>query len=91
MRYFLDNGQIYRNIHDKHKAYLNTHCLDYRNTHGKAIEILMDHKKVKLYVNNIVFSKELNVRKGEYLEVLNNDKKWWRCRDSSNKVNFFQI
>ncbi len=44
MRYFLDNGQIYRNIHDKHKAYLNTHCLDYRNTHGQAIEILMDHK-----------------------------------------------
>ncbi|XP_023339867.1 epidermal growth factor receptor kinase substrate 8 isoform X1 [Eurytemora carolleeae] len=33
-------------------------------------------------------SKELNVRKGEYLEVLNNDKKWWRCRDSSNKIGY---
>lgn len=31
-------------MHDKPKAYLNTHCLDYRNTHGQTIEILMDHK-----------------------------------------------
>ena len=31
-------------------------------------------------------SKELTVKKGDYLEVLNNDKKWWRCRDSNNKV-----
>jgi hypothetical protein len=35
-----------------------------------------------------LFSKELTVKKGDYLEVLNNDKKWWRCRDSDNKVNY---
>ena len=32
------------------------------------------------------FSKELTVEKGEYLEILNNDKKWWRCRNSKDKV-----
>ena len=55
------------------------------------MERMLTVKNVHLYVNNILFSKELNVRKGEYLEVLNNDKKWWRCRDSSNKVIFFLI
>jgi len=33
-------------------------------------------------------SKELTVEKGEYLEILNNDKKWWRCRNSKDKVGY---
>jgi len=33
-------------------------------------------------------NKELSVSKGEYLEILENSRKWWKCRNSENKIGY---
>lgn len=32
--------------------------------------------------------KELTVSKGEYLEVLDDTKKWWRCRNAAGETGY---
>lgn len=33
--------------------------------------------------------KEMSVTKGEYLEIMNMDRKWWKVRNKSQEVSFF--
>jgi epidermal growth factor receptor kinase substrate 8 len=46
----------------------------------KIVEVLYDRLKQH--------EKELTVARGEYLEVLNDEKNWWECRNNQNIVGF---
>ncbi|KRY58274.1 Adenosine monophosphate-protein transferase FICD, partial [Trichinella britovi] len=41
-----------------------------------------------VYERHGMNEKELTVRKGEFLEVLNNKKNWWECRNAHRQVGF---
>jgi epidermal growth factor receptor kinase substrate 8 len=53
---------------------------DLHKHNRKIVEVLYDRLKQH--------EKELTVTRGEYLEVLSDEKNWWECRNSQNLVGF---
>uniref|UniRef100_A0AC34PUQ0 SH3 domain-containing protein n=1 Tax=Panagrolaimus sp. JU765 TaxID=591449 RepID=A0AC34PUQ0_9BILA len=70
------NGHDSSGISPKMRAFLS----DLLKHNRKIVEVTYD--RVKQH------EKELTVIRGEYLDVLSDEKNWWECRNSQNNVGF---